>query len=115
MRNVLAVERHAARVAPDLSGETVDQRRLARAVRPDDADELAAPDVKAHITEGTERTERVAQAIHPKQDVVLDHRAHLDSQSLRQPTSRWQAPERRHRPRRKSAPRGRLPWRDSVA
>ena len=46
-----AAEPHRARVRPQRPAQAVEQRRLARAVRPDQADELALAHRQAHVGE----------------------------------------------------------------
>ena len=60
-REIAPVELDAARVA-DEAGDRVDERRLAGAVRPDQADELALLDVDVDVVDGAHAAEADGQA-----------------------------------------------------
>jgi hypothetical protein len=59
--DVLAAEHHAAGLRTQRAGNAIDQRRLARAVRADQAEPLAFPDIDADIVERGEAAKRLGQ------------------------------------------------------
>ena len=59
--NVLAAEHHAADLRFQRAGNAVDQRRLAGAVRPDQAEPFSFPDIDADIVERGEAAEGFGQ------------------------------------------------------
>jgi hypothetical protein len=59
--DVLAAEHHAADLRTQRAGNAVDQRGLARAVRPDQAEPFAFPYVDADIVERGETAKRLGQ------------------------------------------------------
>src|SRR5919204_2769701 len=62
-RDVMAVEMHMARRGRMHAGDQVDQRGLAGAVRPNEADDLALVDVEADVVDGLEPAEPARDAI----------------------------------------------------
>src|SRR5690606_28487108 len=61
-RDRAAIHFDMACIGPQLAKDAVEQRRLARAVRPDQAKYLARQHVEADIIDRLDRTERLAQA-----------------------------------------------------
>src|SRR5262245_3924856 len=64
-----SVEAHAPRVRPDHASDQVEQRRLARPVRPDDADELPGVDVEVDIGSGGYPPKLLGEALDLKERV----------------------------------------------
>src|SRR5207249_4127505 len=62
--DVLAAELDAARRGLDLTEDAVEERRLSRAVWPDDADDLARSDLEAHAIDGLDRAVLLAHMLH---------------------------------------------------
>src|SRR5207247_4264364 len=60
----LAVEVHVAAGRLELSGEQIEQRRFAGAVRADDADNLARRHVERHVVDGRQTAEALRHAAH---------------------------------------------------
>ena len=60
-----AVELHLAGTRPELAEDAVEQRRLAAAVRPDDAEDLALVDVERHAVDGLDAAEALARGRAP--------------------------------------------------
>src|SRR6266550_1306849 len=69
--NVLAAEFDVTRRRLDLSENTVEKRRLPRAVRTYDADDLAGADLETHPVDRFDRTVRFAHVLH------FEERRHL--------------------------------------
>src|SRR5690606_32173877 len=61
--DVMPVERHATPVGVEVAGEAVEQRRLARAVGPDQPDELARLDGQRHCIEGADAGEALRDGV----------------------------------------------------
>ena len=57
--DVPAVEHDRAAVGPVVAADHVDQRRLARPVGPDEAQDLAGADLECHARQGLEAAERL--------------------------------------------------------
>ena len=65
--DVGACESDAACIGPVMSADDVDQRRLARAVRAEQADDLAVVHVEVDAVERTHAAERLAQPVQRKE------------------------------------------------
>src|SRR6185312_12179920 len=77
-RDVVAGERDAARRRADLAENAVEERRLARAVGADDADDLARADAEADAVDGPDRAVRLVQRVDVQQFArPRDHRVLL--------------------------------------
>src|SRR6185295_6461677 len=74
--DVLAAEHHAAGLRTQRAGNAVDQRRLARAVRPDQPEPFAFADIDADIVERGEATEGLGQGRNLQQGRVRRSRRH---------------------------------------
>ena len=59
--DVLPAEDDAAAVGPQVAGDQVEQRRLARAVRPDDAESLTLGNVEREVSTTCKRAEALAR------------------------------------------------------
>ena len=64
---VAALEQHLALVGPVDTGDQVEQRRLARAVRPDHADDLALVDVQVEVGDHVQAAERLRDSLELEQ------------------------------------------------
>ena len=86
----LAVEQDLAGRRRQQPSEQLDQRRLARAVRPEDADERAGRDVERHVAHDAARRARgaAAAAIREREVMGGQQPAHLQAPSGRAPGSR---------------------------
>jgi hypothetical protein len=62
MRHITAVQRNAPRGRPCDAGEQIEERRLARAVRSDDDEKLARPDVERDIVDDRRAADPQAEA-----------------------------------------------------
>src|SRR5580700_9841276 len=63
----MAVETHRALLVPQRAADAIDQRRLARAVRADEAEALAGRDRKRDVLQRDEAAEAFAEVIDFKQ------------------------------------------------
>ena len=70
--DVSPLKKHAPRRRSELPGEEIEQRRLAGAVRADDADELALRDVEGHVVD----REQPAEALGDTASIGQKRRAH---------------------------------------
>ena len=68
VRDVHVVERNGAGVERQGAGEQGEQRRLARAVRADDAEDLAFLDLEADVVCNDQRAERLREPAHREHD-----------------------------------------------
>jgi hypothetical protein len=64
--DVAVLEDHLARVGPEMAGDEVEERRLARAVRPDDRADRARRHREAHPAHRQEAVEALREATHVK-------------------------------------------------
>ena len=71
----LPVEQDLAAIGGQIAGDQIEQRRLARAVRPDDAHRLAGSHAKIDAVGRLERAERLAEAPGLEQHRVAEVRA----------------------------------------
>src|SRR5207244_25538 len=65
--DVVAVEDHAALVGAIVAGDHVEERGLAGAVGPDDAEQVAGPHLHAHLAHGGEAAEALGDALEAQQ------------------------------------------------
>src|SRR6266550_4110883 len=88
--NVLACEQHLAAIRLDEAGDKIEERRLARAVRPDDGDDRSRHDVEIDAVHGLNAAERLRQVLDLKQRLARVNRSPMkgDKSSL-DSTSRW--------------------------
>ena len=64
---IAAAEEHLPTVSGDITGHAVEQRRLTRAVRADQADELTALDPEVHLVDGRDADEALDQTANLEQ------------------------------------------------
>ena len=88
--NVLTCEQYAAVIRLDEAGDKIEERRLAGAVRPNDADDRTRHDVEIDAVHGLNAAERLRQALDLKQRLARVNRAPMkgDKSGL-DSISRW--------------------------
>ena len=66
-RNILASEHHGAHLGAQRAGNAVDQRRLARTVRTNQAEALSRTNIDTDIVQGDEAAEAFGHGVDPQQ------------------------------------------------